>query len=62
MNPKHDPTERDVAKHMKNFEQQPTANKEIEVLEDRAEKSVGPEKVKTNQKIRAKSAQAGKRT
>jgi len=60
MKSKHDPTERDPAKQMKNFEQQPAVNKELEVMEDHAEKSVGPEKVKTNQKIRAKSAQAGK--
>jgi len=62
MKPKLDVTERDVAKHMKNFEQQPPANRELELMEDQAEKSIGAEKVKTNRKIRAKSPQAGKPT
>lgn len=60
MKSKQNVTERDAGKHMKNFEQQPRENKELEVMEDQAEKSVGPEKVETNQKIRTKAAQTGK--
>ena len=60
MKPKQDVTERDPAKHMKDYERQPRANRELENLEDQSEKSVGRDKVAANRKIKAKAEQAGK--
>jgi hypothetical protein len=59
MKTKQDGTERDPAKQMKKFEQQPPQNKELELMEDHAEKSTGPERVESNRKIRSKAARTG---
>lgn len=48
-------TEKDPAKQLKTFEQQPAKTKELELVEDQAEKSIGQERVEKNKKIRAKA-------
>ena len=50
-------TEKDPAKQLKTFEQQPAKAKELEVAEDQAEKSIGRERVEKNEKIRTKAGE-----
>jgi len=59
MSKKQDVTEKDPTKQLKDFSQQPTKAKELELMEDHAEKSTGKERVATDQKIRTKSGQTG---
>ncbi|HEY4248949.1 MAG TPA: hypothetical protein VGM64_19145 [Lacunisphaera sp.] len=58
MNKKQDITEKDPTKQSKDFSQQPAKAKELELMEDHAEKSTGKERVATDRKIRAKAGQA----
>ncbi len=55
MSKKQDITEKDPAKQLNDFGQQPAKAKELELMEDHAEKSTGKERVATDQKIRAKT-------
>lgn len=55
MNKKQDVTEKDPAKQLKDFSQQPAKAKELELMEDHAEKSTGQERLATDRKIRAKA-------
>ena len=48
-------TEKDPAKQLKTFEDQPRAAKEIELTKDQSEKSIGPERLANDRKIRAKA-------
>lgn len=47
--------EKDPARQLQTFEQQPRKNKEIELTKDQAEKSTGQERVANDRKIRAKA-------
>ena len=51
-------TEKDPAKQLKTFEQQPAKARELEVAEDQAEKSIGRERVEKNKKIRAQAGES----
>jgi hypothetical protein len=56
---KSNPTEKekDPQQQSKTFDQLPSKNKELELIKDQAEKSIGEERVALNKKIRAKSGQ-----
>jgi hypothetical protein len=58
MSKKQDVTEKDPAKQLKDFSRQPAKAKELELMEDQAEKSTGKERVATNRKIRAKAGRS----
>ena len=58
MSKKTDVTQKDPAKQLKDFSEQPTKAKELELMGDHAEKSTGKEKVATDREIRAKAGQA----
>ena len=55
MKPKSSTVEKNLGKDLKTFEQLPAKTKELELLQDRAEKTSGPENVALHNKIRAKS-------
>ena len=50
MKPNQAETEKDPRKQLKQFEQQPDKAKELELMKDHAEKSIGPEKVDSDKK------------
>jgi hypothetical protein len=58
MNRKQNVTEKDPTKQLKDFSQQPAKTKELELMEDHAEKSTGQERLATDRKIRAKAGRA----
>jgi len=58
MSKKQDVTEKDPAKQLKDFSGQPAKTKELELMEDQAEKSTGKERVATNRKIQAKAGRS----
>ena len=55
MNPEPQATEKDFGRDLKTFEQLPAKTKELELLQNQAEKATGPESVILNQMIREKS-------
>ena len=55
MKPKPHEAEKDFGKDMKTFEQQPDKTKELELLEDQAEKAIGQKNVDLHKTIRDKS-------
>jgi hypothetical protein len=53
--PKPPTLEKNLGRDLDTFEQLPAKTKELELLQDRAEKTSGPENVAIHKKIRAKS-------